>query len=380
MLFDYETLRVIWWFLLIILWLGFALTDGFDLGVGAILKLVAKSDTEKRIAINVLAPHWDGNQVWLILAAGAIFAAWPAVYGAGFSALYPAMMIALYTLFLRPVAFDYRSKLVEPRWRNAWDNCIIIAGTVPPLIFGIAVGNLLLGLPFEFDADLRPAFEGSFFGLFHPFAIICGLLGVLVFAMHGAAYLMLRTSLKVYVRARDLLNYLPLAVIALFALNGLILLLFVDGYQITSQIDPAGPSNPTLKTAVAAGGAWLHNYGQYPLTMLAPLAGFIGAFAVRHFAKREKPGRVFFFSAVSLVGVISTAAVSLFPFIIPSSLNPSHSLTIWDATSSHLTLTVMTYAAAVFVPILITYNLWCYYQMWGRVTPKFVTENDHTLY
>lgn len=380
MLLDYETLRLTWWFLVIILWLGFVLTDGFDMGVGAILKLVAKTDEETRVAINVLAPHWDGNQVWFVLAAGAIFAAWPMVYATGFSVLYPGMMIALFTLFLRPVAFDYRSKLESPRWRNSWDISLITAGVVPPFIFGLAVGNLLLGLPFEYNDYLRASFQGSIFGLFHPFALISGLLGVVMLAMHGASYLMLRTDQKVYERARGLLAKLPLLVFALFILAGAWLGLFMDGYQISSVLDPAAPSNPTRKTVELISGGWLNNYQRYPLTLLAPLLGILGTLGVFYFSQKHKVLAGFLCSSLSIVGIVCTAAVSLFPFVIPSSLNPSHSLTLWDASSSELTLMVMTIATLIFVPILIAYNIWCYVKMWRTVTLDLVRENNHSLY
>src|SRR5690554_7451230 len=155
---DYEALRFIWWVLIGVLLIGFVVTDGFDMGVASLLKVIGRDNEERRIMINTVAPHWDGNQVWLITAAGALFAAWPAVYAAAFSGFYWAMLLVLFALFFRPVGFDYRSKLTNTKWRKAWDMGLIAGGVVPSLIFGVAFGNLLLGVPFQHDEFLRPSY------------------------------------------------------------------------------------------------------------------------------------------------------------------------------------------------------------------------------
>jgi hypothetical protein len=186
---DYETLRLIWWVLLGVLLIGFALTDGYDLGVASLLPFVARSDEERRQAINAIAPHWEGHQVWLILGGGAIFAAWPFVYAVSFSGFYLAMFLVLASLILRPVSFKYRSKHADPAWRSRWDMALFVGGFVPALVFGVAVGNVLAGAPFRFDSDLRMTYEGSLLGLFTPFTLLAGLLSVAMLAMHGAAWL-----------------------------------------------------------------------------------------------------------------------------------------------------------------------------------------------
>nr|WP_211209440.1 cytochrome d ubiquinol oxidase subunit II [Thiofilum flexile] len=379
-MFDYETFKLIWWVLIGVLLIGFALTDGFDMGVGALLRYVGYTDEERRVAINTIAPHWDGNQVWLVLAAGAMFAAWPITFGVAFSSFYIAMVITLFALFFRPVGFDYRSKIENARWRELWDWGLMIAGIVPPFIFGVAFGNLFLGMPFEFDEFMRSSSHGSFFGLFHPFALIAGLLSLAMFTMHGATYLMLRTEGEIYERARDAAHYLALAVFALFALAGLWVWLGLDGYKITQLPSQGGIANPLNKTVVLGQSTWLTNYKTYPLTLLAPLMGLIGAMGVYYFAKKQRGAGAFFSSAMALIGIIVTAGVSLFPFIMPSSLNPSHSLTVWDATSSHLTLAIMFWVAMIFVPLIIIYTLWCYRAMWGKITIAFVRKNDHSVY
>ncbi|HPQ96925.1 MAG: cytochrome d ubiquinol oxidase subunit II [Thiothrix sp.] len=380
MLFDYETLKLIWWVLVGVLFIGFALTDGFDMGVGALLRYVARTDEERRVAINTIAPHWDGNQVWLILAAGAIFAAWPITFGAAFSSFYWALVLTLFTLFFRPVGFDYRSKIADPRWRDTWDWALVVAGVVPPLVIGVAFGNLLLGVPFAFDEFMRLTSTGSFFALFHPFAILCGLVGLFMFVMQGATWLMVRTRNDIYLRSREAARKAALLTAGAFVLAGIWLWLGVDGYAITRMPPLDADSNPLNKTVVLQQGAWLANYGTWPLTLLVPALGILGALGVYFAAGRNRPATSFLLSSLSLIGIILTAGVSLFPFIMPSSLNPSHSLTLWDATSSHLTLVTMFWAAAIFVPVILCYTLWCYYKMWGKVTVEYIRDNSHTLY
>ncbi len=377
---DYATLKLLWWLLVGVLFMGFALTDGFDMGVGALLRYVGKTDDERRVAINTIAPHWDGNQVWLILAAGAIFAAWPLTFGVAFSGFYLAMVLTLFALFFRPVGFDYRSKIENTRWRELWDWGLTIAGIVPPFIIGMAFGNLLLGVPFDFDPFLRVNSQISFWGLFRPFALLTGLVSLLMFTMQGATYLMLRTEDQVYARARKAAQLMSLAVVLSFGLAGIWLWLGIDGYVITQMPALDALPNPLHKTVVAGEGAWLANYVHYPLALLAPILGLGSALAVVNLAGKDRAGWSFLFSSLSVMGVIMTAGISLFPFVMPSSLNPSHSLTMWDSTSSYLTLKIMFWAAVIFVPTILFYTIWCYRQLWGRITVRFIRDNDHAVY
>ncbi len=186
---DYPTLRIIWWGLLGVLLIGFALTDGWDLGIGALLPFVGRNDAERRLTINCVGPTWEGNQAWFILGGGATFAAWPFVYAVSFSGFYLAMFLVLAALILRPVAFKYRSKRPGAAWRARWDWALFAGGFVPSLVFGVAVGNVLQGVPFHLDSDLRVTYDGSFLGLFTPFTLLCGLLSVSMIVLHGASYL-----------------------------------------------------------------------------------------------------------------------------------------------------------------------------------------------
>ncbi|MGG6895575.1 cytochrome d ubiquinol oxidase subunit II [Rhizobium sp. BR 315] len=379
-LIDYETLRIIWWLLLGVLLIGFAVTDGFDLGVGTLLPFVAKTDTERRIAINSIGPTWEGNQVWLILGGGAIFAAWPPLYAVSFSGFYLAMFAILFALILRPVAFKYRSKRDSAAWKTGWDWALFIGGFVPSLIFGVAVGNVLQGVPFRFDDDMRIYYEGSFFALLNPYALLCGLLSVAMLVMHGAAWLQVKAEGIVAERARRYGSLAALAVIVLFALGGLFLWMGIDGYRISSAIDTAGPSNPLLKTAEHSHGAWLANYGAHPWMVIAPVLGFVGAATALLAMLGRREVTVLLFSKLAIFGIISTVGLSMFPFILPSSLDPRSSLTVWDASSSHMTLFIMLVVTMIFLPIVIAYTAWVYRVLWGKVDAEMVNDKGGHAY
>ena len=376
-LISYEVLKLIWWGLIGVLLVGFAIFDGYDLGSAGLLTYIGKTDTERRVIINAVAPHWDGNQVWLITAGGAIFAAWPMVYATAFSGFYWAMLLVLFALIFRPVSFEYRAK-VEPQHQKLMDIALVISGVVPALLFGVAFGNLFLGYGFTLDQFLRSTFQESFFDLLHPFALLCGVVSLSMVLMQGANWLNLRTNGIVRERAVEISRYLSIAVLVSFALAGL-WITFMPGYVVT-EIDPAGIANPLDKTVVyGERGAWLNNYFIYPLMMLAPLFGFAGA-AGSLLLAQKMPTIGFICSSLANAGIILTAGFSLFPFIMPSSSDPGMSMTMWDATSSPLTLGIMTFVAALFVPIVLSYTMWCFYKMWGRVDEKHIETNTHSLY
>ncbi|NKF50171.1 cytochrome d ubiquinol oxidase subunit II [Shewanella sp. WXL01] len=379
-MFDYEVLRFIWWALIGVLCIGFAVTDGFDMGVGALLPIVGKDDTERRIMINSIAPHWDGNQVWLITAAGALFAAWPTVYAVSFSGFYVAMMITLFALFLRPVGFDYRSKIEDPRWRKAWDWALFVGGFVPPLIIGVAFGNLLQGVPFNFDEYMRATYHGNLFGLLNPFGLLAGLICVSMMMMQGASWLQMKTEGELRVRSARAAQVAGIALTVMFAAAGFWLANGIDGYVITSTIDTAGASNPMNKTVAIEAGAWLANYDKYPITMLFPALGLLMPVLVVLASKFDRSGFAFFFSSLAMAGIILTCGAAMFPFVMPSSLEPNMSLTMWDATASQITLQVMTVAAIIFVPIVLSYTVWTYLKMFGRLTRDFIEKNKASLY
>ncbi|MEG0820994.1 MAG: cytochrome d ubiquinol oxidase subunit II [Burkholderiaceae bacterium] len=377
---DYEILKLIWWLFVGVLLIGFAIMDGHDMGVGTLLPFVGKTDTERRVAINTVAPHWDGNQVWFITGGGAIFAAWPMVYATAFSGFYWAMLVVLAALFFRPVGFDYRSKVQDTRWRSTWDWLLFVGSFVPPLIFGVAFGNLLQGVPFSFDDTLRSTYTGSFFGLLNPFALLCGVVATSMITFHGANYLILRTNGDVQARSRRAALIFGTLAIVLFAAGGLWVANGINGYVITAGALPGALPNPLDKTVEVGVGAWFHNYQVHPLLWLVPALGFAGAIVGLIAAAARKGGIAFVGSAVSITGIIGTAGVSMFPFLMPSSSDPRSSLTVWDATSSHFTLGLMFVATLIFLPLIVLYTSWAYKVMRGKVTNEFIEANNKSVY
>lgn len=369
---DYETMRLIWWLLLGVLLIGFAIMDGFDLGVAALLPFAAKTDDERRMLINLIGPTWEGNQVWLILGGGAIFAAWPALYAVSFSGFYLATIAILLALILRPVGFKFRSKVENETWRASWDWALFIGGFVPALIFGVAVGNVLLGVPFRFDDAMRIYYDGNFFGLLTPFALLCGLVSLFMLVAHGATMIVARVPGAVAERARSFGKLAALISIVLFALGGIWLAFGINGYVVTSVQDVAGPSNPMMKTVTTASGVWLENYSKHSWMLIAPVLGFAGM-ALSFIALHCRKGTLAFLcSSIGIFGIISTAGLSLFPFLLPSSIMPDASLTVWDASSSHLTLFIMLIATVIFLPLILLYTSWVYSVMRGPITKDSV--------
>ncbi|MDU1153624.1 MAG: cytochrome d ubiquinol oxidase subunit II [Klebsiella michiganensis] len=339
---DYEVLRFIWW--------------------------------------NAIAPHWDGNQVWLITAGGALFAAWPMVYAAAFSGFYVAMILVLASLFFRPVGFDYRSKIEDNRWRNMWDWGIFVGSFVPPLVIGVAFGNLLQGVPFHVDEYLRLYYTGNFFQLLNPFGLLAGIVSVAMILTQGATYLQMRTVGELHLRTRSVSTVAALVTLVCFALAGVWVYYGIDGYVVKSVMDHTGPSNPLTKEVAREAGAWMVNFNNMPALWAIPALGVALPLLTVISTKADKGAWAFLFSSLTLACIILTAGIAMFPFIMPSSTAMNASLTMWDATSSQLTLNLMTYVAIVFVPIILAYTAWCYWKMFGRITREDIEKNTHSLY
>lgn len=378
--FDYATLKLIWWGIVGLLIVGFAILDGFDLGVGVLLPFVGRGDDERRVVLNAVGPTWEGNQVWFITAGGATFAAWPLVYATAFSGFYVALVIALFALFLRPVGFDYRSKVADPRWRRAWDWGLFLGGAVPALVFGVAFGNLLVGVPFHFDADQRVFYTGSFAGLLNPFGLAAGLVSLSLLTMHGGLYLQLRTEGALQARAILAARLAGIVFIVAFAAAGFWVATGLAGFQIVAMPPPDSAFIPAAKTVARLPGGWLANYATQPWTLAAPIAGFGGALLALVASARKRAGAAFLLSCIGVAGVVLTAGFALFPFIMPSSSHPASSLTVWDAVSSHRTLQVMLWAVVIFVPLIVAYTSWVYRVMRGKVTTQQVRAGGHSLY
>ena len=382
-LIPYDLLRVVWWVLLGVLLIGFAMTDGFDMGVGALLPFVGKTDTERRVAINTVGPVWEGNQVWFILGGGAIFAAWPPLYAVSFSGFYLAMFAVLAALILRPVAFKYRSKRDSAGWRSAWDWALFVGGAVPALIFGVAVGNVLQGVPFELTPDLFSRYEGAYYakfiGLLNPFALLAGVVSLTMLLTHGAAWLSFKAEGVVAERARRIGTVTGLATLATYILAGVWLAFGIEGYRILGEVVTDGPSNP-LYSQVERTATWLSAYGERPWIAIAPVLAIAGmALTVLGMMKGRELSTLLF-SKLAIFGAISSVGLTMFPFILPSSLDPRSSLTVWDSSSSHQTLFIMLVVTAIFMPLILAYTAWVYKVLWGKVTEADVTEHSDSVY
>ena len=375
----YAILQVIWWLLLGVLLMGLAVMVGMDMGVGAILRYVGRSDLERRIALNIIGPHWDGNQVWFILGGGAIFAAFPLLYATAFSGFYVVMLLLLWTMIMRPLGFEYRSQLANPAWRNVWDWVFFVSGAVPMIVFGAAFGNLFHGVPFHFSWDMTSYYTGSFLGLLNPFAIAAGVLSFALSAMMGALTVMNGAEAAMFERARRLAQLAAVVAIALFAVCGL-WVHALDGYRLIGGPGPGVPQTPLQQSVAVAPGAWLSNFAAHPLLWLLPVAGFAGMAGALLAARAARSHLGWWLGALTWIGVIGTAGAALFPFMLPSSTDPSMSLTLWNSSSSRATLLWMVGFAAFFVPLVLWYTSWAFWVMRGKVTPEQITRGDEHAY
>lgn len=370
---SYETLRVIWWLILGVLLIGFAIMDGFDLGLGASFTFLGRTDAERRALLSSVEPVWEGNQVWFVLGGGSAFAAWPILYATSFSGLYLAMFLVLVALILRPVGFTYRDKLTDARWRSAWDIALTLGGALPSLLLGVAFANLFLGVPFHFDSLQRPVVTGSFFSLLHPFALLGGLISLSMFILHGNAYAALKVGEPMATRARRLGRAAAAIYLAAFLGAGVWVYSSLGGYELTSVLDHAGPSDPTRKAVAIVTGAWMNNFRLWPLMWAAPACAVAGAVGAYLALRAHHAGAAFLASVFVQGGTVLTGGFALFPFLLPSSTSPSQSLTVWDSSSSAKTLLLMLVAVIVFLPIILAYTGWVFRVLRGPIT----LENMH---
>jgi cytochrome bd ubiquinol oxidase subunit II len=376
---DYESLKLIWWLLVVVLLIGFAIMDGHDMGVGTLLPFVGRTDDERRVVLNTVGPHWEGNQVWFITAGGAIFAAWPLVYSTAFSGFYFALMAVLWALFFRPVGFEYRSKVADARWRSLWDWGLFAGGAVPSLVFGVAIGNVITGVPFHFEDSMLPVYTGSFWALFTPFSLLCGVASLSMLIFHGANYLQLRTVGAMAERARKASLIFGTVLLLVFSVGGVVVS-GMAGYAITSAVEPAAAVSPLGKTVVQQAGAWMGNYHTHPLNWVFVVLGYGGVLLALAASMVKRPGIAFIGSGLACAGIILTAGSAIFPFVLPSNSHPSHSLTVWDCVSSQRTLNIMFWVALIMTPIVLTYTSWAYRVMRGKVTVEGIQAHSKALY
>jgi cytochrome d ubiquinol oxidase subunit II len=375
-MFDYETLRVIWWALLGALLIGFAVMDGFDFGAAALLRVLTRTDDERLVLLETIEPTWEGNQVWFVLGGGAAFAAWPQLYAVSFSGMYLAIFVVLLAFIMRPVGFNFRGKIHDARWRNLWDWVLTASGVVVMLVSGVAFGNLFLGVPFQFDDNLRMTWQGGFFDLLHPFALVAGLVSLTMLLTHGACWAAYKADHVVADRAVRIARWATLAYVVLYVLAGIWLAYGVAGYAIVGPVVTDGVSNP-LHKEVAHGSSWFASYMRYPWFWAAPVLAVLGALGVQMSVRKKTLG-CFIASSLMVTGTILSAGFALFPFLLPSSLDPRSSLTVWDASSSKGTLGLMLAMTLIFLPLIVIYTSWVYRVLRGRVTLEHVRQSGHT--
>lgn len=373
----YLILKVLWWLLLGVLLIGLATMVGMDMGVGAQLRFVGRTDVERRVAINTIAPHWDGNQVWFILGGGAIFAAFPLIYATAFSGLYIVMLLLLWTMIMRPIGFEYRSKIDSPTWRGAWDWALVASGVVPMIVYGAGVGNMFVGVPFHFNWDLTSYYTGSFITLFNPFAVLCGVLSLAMSLYMGAAMLVGRAEGAVQQRAKSVATVAVILAVVVFSVCG-VWVSQMQGYRLVHSVSPALAQTPLQQQVVElAAGAWLGNFKSYPILWIVPALGYVGMILGLLSLRAGRSTLAWWLGAIAWIGVIGTAGTALFPFLMPSSSMPNQSLTVWNSVSSQTTLTWMTGWTVVFVPIVLGYTSWAFHVMRGKVKADQIETDPH---
>lgn len=378
-MFDYEVVKFAWWIFVGALLMGFAITDGMDMGVGSLLPFVAKTDTERRIAINTVGPHWDGNQVWFILGGGAIFAAFPTLYATSFSTFYVVMILLLFSMILRPVAFEYRSKVDARAWRETWDWAFLASGAIPMFVFGAAFGNVLEGVAFHFAWDAQYYQDGSFIWyVLNPFAIMCGVMSVALSVHQGGAMLMMRTEEPIASRARSFAAAGGWIAAIIFAI-GWFWVSNMKGFMFTVPVNPGMPATPLGGPAVARqAGAWLNNFHAYPALWAVPGIGFLGMIAGPLALRAGRPILGWWLAALAWVGTIFTVGVAMFPFLMPSTTIPAQSLTVWNASGSAYNLSWMLVFALIFTPTIVIYTSWAFRVMRGKVKTSTMADDEHS--
>jgi cytochrome d ubiquinol oxidase subunit II len=338
-------LQIIWFVLWGVLWAVYFMLDGFVLGSGMLQNFLGKNDTERRVVINTVGPVWDGNEVWLITAGGATFAAFPTTYALMFSYLYTALLLLLFSLIVRGVAFEFRGKLESALWKAVWDKAILVSSFLPALLFGVAFGNIFKGLPMD-----AAGYHGSLLSLLNPYGLLTGVLFVVLFLTHGALYQSVKTTgplqKRAVVAARAL--WIPLLLVAVIFLAAT--------YPATRLFD---------------------NYLKTPALFLVPGAAVAALLAVRIFLARDQLLRAFTASSLLVLLVVATGLVGLFPNLIPSTQDPHYSLTITNSSSSPYTLMIMTWVAFIFIPIVIAYKIWAYRVFRAPVTNQQVLEDTN---
>ncbi|MCX7125243.1 MAG: cytochrome d ubiquinol oxidase subunit II [Gammaproteobacteria bacterium] len=381
-MFEYEFLKIIWWVIIGAVLMVYASTAGFDAGVTMYLPFL-RSEKDRRVVLNTSAPTWDGNLTWIVFAGGGLFVVWPVVYSTSFSGMYAALLLILFSLFLRAPGYEYRNKVDSDAWRKTWNWGLFISGMVPVFVFGVALGNCFLGFPFYFDPHtFRDFYTGNFFQLLSPYAVLSGIVAVLMVLMHGSVYLQRRT--EAHLRKLALKVHFVSGILLLlgFTASGLLLMYHVIGYKLISSA--ANPTLNPLNNVVTSGiGYWIQTYDQYPWKYLGPVVAYAGIIESLWAAYYGWHTTAFWASCFAVGGIVGTGGATLFPFLMPSSTHPDQSLTVWNSASSQYALNVMLYLGVVLLVIILGYKIFAYHTIWHKkstLNEKDIEKDEHSFY
>ncbi|MDX2445665.1 MAG: cytochrome d ubiquinol oxidase subunit II [Desulfobacterales bacterium] len=332
-------LQTRWFFLWGLLWALYFMTDGFDLGIGALYPVLGKTEEDKNIMINAMGPLWDGNEVWLLTAGGVTFAAFPLVYAVMFSSLYTALMLILFALIIRGVSFEFRNKVDHPGWKKVWDTCIFIGSIAPAILFGVAFANIFQGIPIDGEG----LYQGNLFTLLNPYGLLGGVLFLLLFVQHGANWIIIRSEGDLHDRAVKMSkNIWPFLLV--------VAVIFLVASWFATPL--------------------YQNYLTSPILFVVILITVVALLGVRFYLEKENWFSTWFSSALTIVGATFFGVIGLFPNLFPSSINPEFSLSAYNASSSPLTLKIMLVVVILFVPLVLAYQIWTYNLFKGKVKPE----------
>ena len=336
--------QVTWFVLWAVLWAVYFMLDGFVFGTGMLHHYLGRNDQDRKILIRTVGPVWDGNEVWLVTAGGATFAAFPTTYALMFSYLYSALLLLLFSLIIRGVSLEFRGKINSPGWKKAWDAGIFIGSALPALLLGVAFGNIFSGLPMD-----AAGYHGSLLSLLNPYGLLTGALFVVMFLTHGSLYVCVKTEGELCDRSTALAGKLWIAELV-------VAVLFLAATAFSTKL--------------------YDNYLSFPLLLIVPVLAVAALLGIKVFLAKGSPLMAFASSCVTIVMVVFTGVIGLFPNLIPSSIDTVHSLTIFNSSSSMYTLKIMTVVALVFVPIVIAYKIWVYRLFRSTVTARAVAESE----
>jgi cytochrome d ubiquinol oxidase subunit II len=339
-------LETIWFVLWGVLWTVYFVLDGFDLGLGALMPFLARNDGERRVIFNAQGPFWDGNEVWLLTAGGATFAAFPKTYAVMFSSLYTPLMLLLFALILRGISFEMRSKEDAAWWRKTWDTCMVVGSFLPALLLGVAFANIFEGLPLDTGGILH----GNLLTLLNPYGLLGGVLFVLLFAVHGSLWLAVKTTGDIHERGAAMAArlWVPLLVVAVA---------FLAATWFATDL--------------------YANIGRFPALAVFPLLAVLGLLGSRYFLARRTYWKAWGASAATIAGATAFGVAGLYPRLLPSSLDPAATLTAFNSASTHLTLSIMLGVALVFVPIVLLYQIWVYRTFSFPITAADLASGGH---